>query len=469
MPCYPLKISPCTPPSPKATGPTKSAHKAQSSQATSPYSTAQVWDIMGLKWAFPNSFNTIGNMSGMYTIRTDPSILPIQHIQCKVPIEYWEQIENMLDDMVAKGVITPVSQPTEWVSLLTYPYMPDGSPHICLNPKDLNKAIVWDHYKAPTLDEISHCLTGATCFGKFNVKDGFWSIHLDWKSSYLTTFNMHHGRYHFLHMPFGLKMSQDIFQIWMDQATDHLPSITAVHDDICVFGYTPKEHDWHLMHLMETTMEHSITFNSAKCQIRQPQIAFYGTVFTAQGMWLDPTKIQALQDLPTPNSQAELQSFIGLIKYLQPFIPSLSAKSMFLCGQLAQWDWNTSMDAAFQHLKAWICQTLLNATLAYYDQSKSVVVQMDTSGYRLGTALKQSGYPIAFASKKHTDVETCYANIDKECLSVCFSLQKFHTYIYGRHGTVENDHKVLEMMQQKPIHVAPPWLQWMPLCIQKYD
>ena len=53
---------------------------------------------------------------------------------------------------------------------------------------------------------------------------------------------------------------------------------------------TPEEHDCHLMCLMETTTEHGIIFNSTKCQIRQPQITFYGTVFTAQGMWPEPSK-----------------------------------------------------------------------------------------------------------------------------------------------------------------------------------
>ena len=100
----------------------------------------------------------------MYTIRTDPSILPVQHAQWKVHIEYQEQIECTLNDMVNKGVIAPVSQPTEQISSLTYPHKPDGTLQICLNPKDLNRAIVQEYYKAPTFDRISHCLSGATCF-----------------------------------------------------------------------------------------------------------------------------------------------------------------------------------------------------------------------------------------------------------------------------------------------------------------
>ena len=41
--------------------------------------TESVTDIIALKNAFPNSFDTTGNMPGQYTIRLDPSIPPVQH------------------------------------------------------------------------------------------------------------------------------------------------------------------------------------------------------------------------------------------------------------------------------------------------------------------------------------------------------------------------------------------------------
>ena len=255
----------------------------------------------------------------------------------------------------------------------------------------------------------------------------------------------------------------------MDQATDCLSGIITIHDDICMFGRTPEEHDEHLLCLMESAKTYGIVFNSAKCHIRQPQIDFYGAVFTGQGMLPDPSKIQVLQDLPAPDSRTKLQSFLGLINYLQPFIPGHSAKTTFLQEQLSQWDWNPSTDSAFQHLKAWICQTLLKVTVAYYDRTKPAMIQTDASKFRLGAALLQGGWPVAFTSKTLTDIESRYMNIERECLSVCFGLKKLHAYIYGRHVLVENDHKPLEMIQHKPIHVAPPRLQWMLLYMQKYD
>ena len=66
---------------------------------------------------------------------------------------------------------------------------------------------------------------------------------------------------------------------------------------------------------------------------------------------------------------------------------------------------------------------------------------MDASDYKLGATLIQGSHPIAFASKSLTDVETQCVNIERECLSVCFGLEKFHPYLYGRHVIIENDHR----------------------------
>ena len=141
---------------------------------------------------------------------------------------------------------------TELLSSLTYYQKPHGTLNACRDPRNLNKAILQEHYKALTLNMISDQLSGAHLFSKLDAKNGLWSVHPNKPSSRVTTFNTHKGRYRFLYIPFGLKMSQDVFQMQRDHITNMLLRITAIHDDICVFCKAPQEHINILIHLMET-------------------------------------------------------------------------------------------------------------------------------------------------------------------------------------------------------------------------
>ena len=62
-------------------------------------------------------------------------------------------------------------------------------------------------------------------------------------------------------MPFGLKMAQDVFQMRMDQITESLPGVIAIHNDICVFGKT-QEHEKHLIQLMMTASVRGLVFKA---------------------------------------------------------------------------------------------------------------------------------------------------------------------------------------------------------------
>ena len=105
--------------------------------------------------------------------------------------------------------------------------------------------------------------------------------------------------------------------------------------------------------------------------------------------------------------------------------------------------------------------------LACYNWSKPVIVQTDTRKYSLNVALIQYGRPITFASRTLTNIKTCYANIERVCLSVYLSLEKLHTYLQSRHVIIENNLKPLEMIQHKPIHAASPRLDYMLLHMKK--
>ena len=100
-----------------------------------------------------------------------PSIPPVEHAHRKVPIESKEEIEKALQKMVDNGIIAPVTEPTQWISCFTNPRKSDGTICHCLDSCDLNKAIIREYYKAPTLDEISRRLRGTTMFSKLDAND----------------------------------------------------------------------------------------------------------------------------------------------------------------------------------------------------------------------------------------------------------------------------------------------------------
>ena len=131
-----------------------------------------------LQALYPNSFDCIRDMQGEYDIKTDPTVPPVQHGRRKVPIEYKEEIEKELAEMVWQRIITKQTEPTPWVSSLTYPKKANSKLRICLDPKDLNKAIIRENHKAPTLEEIAHVLTGATRFSKVDGNKAFFGMHL---------------------------------------------------------------------------------------------------------------------------------------------------------------------------------------------------------------------------------------------------------------------------------------------------
>ena len=119
----------------------------------------------------------------------------------------------------------------------------NGELCLCLDPHDLNEAICCNHHKMPTVEEVAHEFAHSHYFTKLDAHHGYWLIVLNQESRLLTTFNSPFGRYHFLHLPFGLVCSQDIFQKKMDQILEECQGCIGITNDITVHSCTEAEHD----------------------------------------------------------------------------------------------------------------------------------------------------------------------------------------------------------------------------------
>ena len=81
----------------------------------------------------------------------------------------------------------------------------------------------------------------------------------------------------------------------------------------------------------------------------------------------------------------------------------------------------------------------------------------------------QDGKQIGYASKILTATQQAYAQTEKKNLAVVFRCEKFYHYLYGRDFVAETDHKLLETIMTKPLHLVPIRLQRMTIRLQRYN
>jgi hypothetical protein len=418
---------------------------------------------------YPELGKATGTLPGTYTLKIDPSVKPVVHAPRRQPRHLIEKITQKLHEMEKDEHITKVSDPTDWVSSMVT-VVKNDKVRICLDPKDLNKAIKREHYPIPTVEEVVASMPpNAKLFSVVDAKSGFLQIKLDQESSLLTTFNTPIGRYRWLRLPFGIRSAPELFQRIMDDMLEGIEGARAIMDDILIAGVDEEDHDRVMRQVVAKATEFNLKLNFAKCTVKASEVKYVGHTLTASGLQPDEEKVKAVKNMPTPKSKEEVRRFLGFIQYLGKFIPNLSEVDAplreLLCKD-TEFHWDKPQISSFDKLRELCCTT---PVLAYYDPKKATTIQCDASSYAVGGVLLQEGRPIAYTSRSMNAAEQRYAQIEKETLAIVHSCKKFHYYIFGKPVTVESDHKPLQSIFTKPLLAAPMRLQSMLLRLQPYD
>ena len=421
-----------------------------------------------------------GQLPNKVHLEVDTSVPPVVHPPRKIPVAMLEPAREKLKEMEEAGIIVKEDEPTPWVSSMlvidkrkvndkrkdTPPSKDDV--RICIDPRDLNKALKRPHYPMVTVEEVANRLAGAKSFTSLDACSGYWQLPVDDESSKLLTFNTPWGRYRFTRLPFGISPAPELYQREMDRLFAGVP-VEIIVDDFLVHGKDQSEVDEKMRRVLDRSREVGLKFNPKKVKLRVPEVSYVGHLFSAEGLKPDPEKIRAINDMPPPVDKEGVLRILGTVNYLDKFIEH-KADIQEPISQLTQKDaafvWEKPQQEAFNHLKSVITSA---PALAYFDNTKETVLNVDASIKGLGAVIMQDGKPVAFGSKTLTSCERRYANIERELLAIVWGAQKFHTYVYGRRVIVETDHKPLESIFRKPLNDAPPRLQRMLLKLTKYD
>ena len=385
-----------------------------------------------IKRQYPQVFSDRVGYLGDCSIRINRSVAPVQHAPRRVPVALRNRLHEELVHLQEQGIICAVTEPTEWVSSMVVVPKKNGKLRVCLDPKDLNRAVMREHYPLPTIEEVSSKLAGAEIFTLLDVKHGFWHIKLDEQSSFLTTFNTPFGRFRWSRLPFGISIASEIFQRKMHELIEGLQGVEVIADDFLVYGKNEKAHDMHLHAFLRRCEERNVVLSDEKLKLKSSEVPFIGHMATPEGLMAAPEKISAVMNMPQPTDVASVRRFLGMVQYLAKFLPQLSDMTQplrVLTQKDIDFSWGTAQERAFKAVKLAVTKT---PVLRYYSLDEEVTVQCDASKDGLGAALLQNGQPVAYASRSLTDCESRYAQIEKECLAIVFACERFDFYWFGR-------------------------------------
>ena len=397
----------------------------------------------------PELFTSLGSLKGEYKIKLKPNSVPFAlTTPRRVAHSLMPRVREELERMEKIGVITKISEPTEWCAGIVVVPKPNGKIRICVDLTKLNESVCRERHVLPAVDHVLAQLSGATVFSKLDTNSGFWQIRLAEESCKLTTFITPMGRYCFNRLPFGITSAPEHFQRKMSQMLEGQKGVVCMMDDILVYGSTQDEHDSHLTSVLDKIKASGATLNEHKCQFSKKSIKFLGHIIDSKGIHPDPHKVQAIVKMKSLTNVPEVRRFLGMVHQMSKFAPHLADKAKPLCDLVSpknQWVWTETQQQAFDKIKQELSS---QPVLAMYNPEADTIIAADVSSIGLGAVLTQKQQngkwlPTTYASRALTPTESRYAQIEKEALAITYACERFQEYLMGKSFHVHTDHKSL--------------------------
>ncbi|GJS32788.1 putative reverse transcriptase domain-containing protein [Tanacetum coccineum] len=228
-------------------------------------------------------------------------------------------------------------------------------------------------------------------------------------------------------MPFGLTTAPVVFMDLMNQVCRPYLNkfVIVLIDDILICSRIKEEHEIHLGFILELLKKEKLYAKFSKCEFWLQEVQFLGHVINGEGIYIDPSKIEAVKNWEAPRTPSENKTYV----------------------------WGEEQEEAFQILKDKLCNTPI---LALPDGPKDFVVYCDASGLGLGLGyvLMQRSRVVVYASRQLKIHEKSYTTHDLELGSVVFTLKIWRYYLYRTKSIIYTNHKSLQyIFNQKELNM----------------
>ncbi|PKI71181.1 hypothetical protein CRG98_008430, partial [Punica granatum] len=205
-------------------------------------------------------------------------------------------------------------------------------------------------------------------------------------------------------------------------------------DDMIAKSKEGEDHLVNLKRLFDRLKEYKLRLNPAKYTFDARSGKLLGFVVSERGIEVDPDKVKEIKELPPPSSVREVQGFLGRLNYIARFIANLTDKCQPLFHLLrknAAIEWDEECQKAFDTIKAYLVQP---PVLVLPTPGRPLLLYLTVRRQSLGCMLGQeeestrTECAIYYLSKKFTDGESNYPEIEKMCCALVWVMQRLRQY-----------------------------------------
>ena len=339
--------------------------------------------------------------------------------------------------------------------------------------RELNDATVKDAYPIPNINEITRRMHGCKVFSTLDIRAGYHHFKVKeedrWKTSFITQF----GMYQWNVMNFGPTNAPGHFQREMDKLLEDVDYAFPYIDDIIIASKSIEQHIYeHVPEVMKRIKDYGFKLRLDKCNFAVDTVKYLGLQISKDGIAASSQATLKILNHKKPKSKADVKSYLGLVNWLQAFVPGL-AELVYPISKLRrgkeQFKWTDECDAAFEEIAGCIQNSFV---LQHPDFNKRFYVQTDASSIAMGAALLQKNdagllVPVEFASKQFSDIESRWYVGEQEAYAVIWALEKWQQYLRHQQFTVFTDHKNLEIIFNNKQNKSKLW-RWS-VRVQDFD
>ena len=376
-----------------------------------------------------------------------------------IPMAYRDTVKQEIDYLLKENKIRKAIE-ANYTSPTVIVKKKNGRIRLCCDYRQLNSITKLDHVPFGDPRDIVDRIGNSKIFTTFDLNRGFWQINMDPASVKYTAFVAMDEVYEWLVMPFGLVNSTATFTRFMKVMLQGIPNVVHYVDDICIYTKDWETHIHALEAVLERLKKHNVTISPEKIKIGKKYIDFLG--YRIGGGKVTPTaeNESKIFNLSVPKSKKQVQALLRLCNFYRPFIENYAEivhplTEITKNKDARKFQFSGDCFKALENIKQAFRKKPILVTPQW---DKPFVVSTDASSIALGACLMQEHdgilHPIQYLSRNLSKTERNYSTIERECLAIVWSLQKFQKYLLGKTFQLLTDHKPLVAFNKKKISNA---------------